>query len=64
MQEIFVELKMSRVLKIPAETGFGPKKSLSGVISNINTVFQIFHLRNLISEYEKMVTSSYPASAM
>ena len=55
LQDIFMERKMSRALKILAEMGFGPKQSPSGVISNINSVFQIFHWRNLISEYEKLL---------
>ena len=51
MQEIFAE-KTSTALEIVMEAGFEPKKSPSGVISYINTVFLFFHLRNLISEYE------------
>ena len=51
MQEIFAE-KTSRALEIVMEAGFEPKKSPSGVISYINTVFLFFHLRNLTSEYE------------
>ena len=39
------ERKTSRALKIPAEAGFTDlKKSPSGVISNINSIFQIFLL--------------------
>ena len=52
MQEIFAERKTSRALEIVMDAGFEPKKSPSGVISYINTVFLFFHLRNLISEYE------------
>ena len=52
MQEIFAERKTSRALEIVMEAGFEPKKSPSGVISYINTVFLFFHLRNLITEYE------------
>ena len=55
MQEIFAERKTSRTLKIVMEAGFEPKKSPSGVISYINTVFVFFHLRNVISEYEIVV---------
>ena len=60
MQGIFAERKTSRALKIVMEAGFEPKKSPSGVISYINTVFLFFHLRNLISEYENYIN---PASA-
>ena len=52
MQEIFAERKTSRALEIVMGAGFEPKKSRSGVISYINTVFLFFQLRNLISEFE------------
>ena len=52
MQEIFAERKTSTALEIVMKAGFEPKKSPSGVISYINTVFLFFHLRNLISGYE------------
>ena len=52
MQEIFAERKTPRALEIVMEAGSEPKKSPPGVISYINTVFLLFHLRNLISEYE------------
>ena len=55
VQEIFAVRKMSRTLEIVTETGFEPKKSPSGVISYVNMVFLIFHVRNLISEYKKLL---------
>ena len=55
VQEIFAERKKSRALEIATETGFAPKKSSSGVISYINSVFLIFHLSNLISENENLL---------